>query len=114
MTQGSPTPTPGSPHQRLRRATTECLVLETLAAEEGSLSRAELARRSGISPPAISEAVRRLESADVVAAVGRRSGVPGAVATLYELAPGAGVVVAVELNSTVIRTAVADLVGRVI
>lgn len=121
MTSGSPTPAagqrppaPGSPHQRLRRATTECLVLETLAAEEGSLSRAELSRRSGISPPAISEAVRRLETADVVAAVGRRSGVPGAVATLYELAPGAGVVVAVELNSTVIRTAVADLVGRVV
>lgn len=103
-----------SPHQRLRRATTECLVLETLALEEGPLSRAELARRSGISPPAISEAVRRLEAENVVAAVGLRSGVPGAVATLYELAPGAGVVAAVEINASMIRTAVSDLVGRVL
>lgn len=106
--------TPGSPHHGLRRATTDNLVLETLVAEEGSLSRAELARRTGISPPAISEAVRRLESEDVVVAAGRRSGVPGAVAILYELAPGAGIVAAVELNASTIRTAVGDLTGRVL
>lgn len=101
-----------SPHSGLRRATTERAVLDCLAAEDGPLTRAELARRTGISPPAISEAVRRLEADEVLVPVGPRSGVPGAVATLYDLAPGAGVVVAVEIHRTVVRTAVGDLAGR--
>ncbi|GLZ46701.1 hypothetical protein Acsp06_28860 [Actinomycetospora sp. NBRC 106375] len=101
-----------SPHSGLRRATTERAVLDCLAAEDGPLTRAELSRRTAISPPAISEAVRRLEADGVLMAVGPRSGVPGAVATLYDLAPGAGVVVAVEINRTVVRTAVGDLTGR--
>ena len=101
-----------SPHSGLLRGTTERAVLEALAAEEGTLTRAELARRTGISPPAISEAVRRLEADTLLVAVGPRSGFPGAVATLYEIAPGAGVVVAVELNPTTIRTAVGDIAGR--
>ena len=96
------------------RGTTGRAVLETLAAEEGTLTRAELARRTGISPPAISEAVRRLEADELVVAVGPRSGYPGAVATLYAIAPGAGVVVAVEVTPTTIRTAVGDLAGRVL
>ncbi|MDD7941512.1 ROK family transcriptional regulator [Actinomycetospora lutea] len=101
-----------SPHSGLRRATTERAILDCLAAEDGPLTRAELSRRTAISPPAISEAVRRLEADAVLVAVGPRSGVPGAVATLYDLAPGAGVVVAVEINRTVVRTAVGDLAGR--
>lgn len=101
-----------SPHSGLRRATTERAILDELAAEFGPLTRAELSRRTGISPPAISEAVRRLEADEVLVPIGPRSGVPGAVATLYDLAPGAGVVVAVEINRRVVRTAVADLAGR--
>ncbi|MEJ2886513.1 ROK family transcriptional regulator [Actinomycetospora aeridis] len=101
-----------SPHSGLRRATTERAILDCLAAEDGPLTRAELSRRTAISPPAISEAVRRLESDEVLVAVGPRSGVPGAVATLYDLAPGAGVVVAVEINRSLVRTAVGDLAGR--
>lgn len=104
----------GSPHSGLLRGTTERAVLEALADEQGTLTRAELARRTAISPPAISEAVRRLEADELVVAVGPRSGFPGAVATLYEIAPGAGVVVAVELNPTTIRTAVGDLAGRLL
>ncbi|GAA4801848.1 ROK family transcriptional regulator [Actinomycetospora chlora] len=103
-----------SPHSGLRRATTERAVLDCLAAEDGPLTRAELARRTAISPPAISEAVRRLEADQVLVSVGPRSGVPGAVATLYDLAPGAGVVVAVEINRSVVRTAVGDLAGHVL
>ncbi|GAA4911622.1 putative NBD/HSP70 family sugar kinase [Actinomycetospora succinea] len=101
-----------SPHSGLRRATTERAILDCLAAEDGPLTRAELSRRTAISPPAISEAVRRLEADQILVAVGPRSGVPGAVATLYDLAPGAGVVVAVEINRRVVRTAVGDLAGR--
>jgi predicted NBD/HSP70 family sugar kinase len=101
-----------SPHSGLRRATTERAILECVATEDGPLTRAELARRTAISPPAISEAVRRLEADEVLVSVGPRSGVPGAVATLYDLAPGAGVVAAVEINRTTVRSAVADLVGH--
>jgi predicted NBD/HSP70 family sugar kinase len=107
-----PGPRAGSPHSGLRRATTERAILECVAGEDGPLTRAELARRTAISPPAISEAVRRLEADEVLVSVGPRSGVPGAVATLYDLAPGTGVVAAVEINRTVVRTAVADLVGH--
>ena len=105
-------PRAASPHSGLRRATTERAILECVAAEDGPLTRAELSRRTAISPPAISEAVRRLEADEVLVSVGPRSGVPGAVATLYDLAPGTGVVAAVEINRTVVRTAVADLVGH--
>jgi predicted NBD/HSP70 family sugar kinase len=101
-----------SPHSGLRRATTERAILECVATEDGPLTRAELARRTAISPPAISEAVRRLEADEVLVSVGPRSGVPGAVATLYDLAPGTGVVAAVEINRTAVRSAVADLVGH--
>ena len=59
-----------SPHSGLRRATTERAILDCLAAEDGPLTRAELARRTAISPPAISEAVRRMESDAVLVAVG--------------------------------------------
>jgi len=105
-------PRAASPHSGLRRATTERAILECVATEDGPLTRAELARRTAISPPAISEAVRRLEADEVLVSVGPRSGVPGAVATLYDLAPGTGVVAAVEINRTAVRTAVADLVGH--
>ncbi len=112
MDEPDPTARATSPHSGLRRATTERAILDCLAAEDGPLTRAELARRTAISPPAISEAVRRMESDAVLVAVGPRSGVPGAVATLYDLAPGTGVVVAVEINRTVVRSAVGDLTGR--
>ncbi|WP_207787207.1 ROK family transcriptional regulator [Actinomycetospora cinnamomea] len=103
-----------SPHRGLRRATTERAILECVAAESGPLTRAELARRTAISPPAVSEAVRRLEAGRVLVAVGPRSGVPGAVATLYDLAPGVGVVAAVEIHRTAVRAAVGDLLGRML
>lgn len=103
-----------SPHSGLRRATTERAVLDCLAAEDGPLTRAELARRTAISPPAISEAVRRLETDRILVSVGPRSGVPGAVATLYDLAPGAGVVIAVEVNHRFVRSSVGDLTGHVL
>jgi DNA-binding Lrp family transcriptional regulator len=112
MDEPDPAARATSPHSGLRRATTERAILDCLAAEDGPLTRAELARRTAISPPAISEAVRRMESDAVLVAVGPRSGVPGAVATLYDLAPGTGVVVAVEINRTVVRSAVGDLTGR--
>jgi predicted NBD/HSP70 family sugar kinase len=105
-------PRAASPHSGLRRATTERAILECVANEDGPLTRAELSRRTAISPPAISEAVRRLEADEVLVSVGPRSGVPGAVATLYDLAPGTGVVAAVEINRTTMRSAVADLVGH--
>lgn len=112
MDEPGPAARATSPHSGLRRATTERAILDCLAAENGPLTRAELARRTAISPPAISEAVRRMESDAVLVAVGPRSGVSGAVATLYDLAPGTGVVVAVEINRSVVRSAVGDLTGR--
>lgn len=103
-----------SPHAGLRREITERAVLEAVVADHGPLSRAEIARRTSISPPTVSEAVRRLESDAILRPVGVRSGYAGAVATLYDLAPGAGVVLGAELDPTVIRIAAADLAGNVL
>ncbi|MDL5159483.1 ROK family transcriptional regulator [Actinomycetospora termitidis] len=99
------------PHPRLLRELSERAVLEALAREQGPLTRAELARRSGLSRPTIGDAVRRLEVDGVLVAVGVRSGYPGAAATFYDFAPTLGGALGVELNQHVTRVAVGGLLG---
>jgi predicted NBD/HSP70 family sugar kinase len=99
------TPTP-------RRDQTEQGILDVVFSEAGPLTRVDLAGRTGLSKPTVNAAVRRLERAGLLAPTGLQTGRQGRVATFYELAPTAGAVVAVELNPSVIRVAVSDLLGR--
>lgn len=77
-----------------------------------ALTRPELAARTGLSKPTISEAVRRLEDTGVVGATGVRRGQPGRVPVYYGLAPGAGFVVAVDIGGDNLRVRAADLLGN--
>jgi len=77
------------------------------------LTRPELADRTGLSRPTISESVRRLVDAGLIEAAGRRPGGLGRVPTTYRLAPAAGYVVAVDIGGDNLRIAAADLGGTV-
>jgi predicted NBD/HSP70 family sugar kinase len=80
----------------------------------GPLSRAEIARVSGVSKPTVSQALGVLERAGLVREAGRTSGSKGPTAVLYELNPAAGHVVGVDVGRERVRAAVADLSGVVL
>lgn len=75
------------------------------------LTRPELADRTGLSRPTISEAVRRLSGNGLIVAAGVRRGGLGRVPTYYQLAPNAGYVVAVDIGGDNLRVTAADLGG---
>jgi predicted NBD/HSP70 family sugar kinase len=76
--------TPAKPSLDLLRSLTDEHVVRALM-EEGRLTRAELAARTGISKPTISESVRRLVDADLVRDTGERTTGPGRIGTYYAL-----------------------------
>jgi predicted NBD/HSP70 family sugar kinase len=82
--------------------------------EEGPLSRAQLARDTGLSKPTVSQALAELEAAGLVRPVGRAAPSRGRTAMLYETDPTAGYVVGVDIGRAWIRVAVADLSGAII
>ena len=83
-------------------------VLEVVL-QEGAISRAQLARQTGLSKPTISQALIRLEDAGLLRSVGRTSGGRGATALLYDLDPRSGPVIAIDVGR---RWARGVLVGR--
>lgn len=78
----------------------------------GAISRAQLARDTGLSKPTVSIALARLEAAGLVREVGRTQGGRGATALLYNLAPDVGSSVAVDVGRRWIRCRVCDLAGH--
>jgi predicted NBD/HSP70 family sugar kinase len=78
--------------------------------EHGRVTRVDLADRTGISRPTISESVRRLEAAGLLTATGsRETGQRGRVATFYELGADTGHVIALELNQFGVHAIAYDL-----
>ncbi|WP_020672988.1 ROK family transcriptional regulator [Amycolatopsis nigrescens] len=111
MTQPVRPRNPPLPRLALLREMTDRAVLELVFAE-GRTTRAELAARTGISKPTISESVRRLEAAGVLREGGTdATGKRGRVATFYELTVDAGCVLAVEVNQHGIHSLATDLTG---
>lgn len=102
-----PTAGPATTRDRTERG-----VLDIVFAEAGPLTRVEIAARTGLSKPTVNAAVRRLEHGGLLTPSGLQTGRQGRVATFYEIADTAGAVVAIELNPSVIRVAVSDLLGR--
>jgi predicted NBD/HSP70 family sugar kinase len=80
----------------------------------GRISRAEIARISGVSKPTVSQALTVLERAGLVREAGRTSGSKGPTAVLYELNPSAGHVVGIDVGRERVRAAVCDLSGAVL
>jgi predicted NBD/HSP70 family sugar kinase len=77
-----------------------------------AVTRAEIARQTGISKATINEAVRRLERAGLLVAGGSEEGRPGRAGTFYELASDAGFIIAADLGATGLRITATDLFGQ--
>src|SRR5690349_21052384 len=69
---------------QLVRTLNERLLLAHLRAD-AKISRAELARRTGLSKPTVSLTLNNLERAGLVRTSGVRTGTPGPNAVLYEV-----------------------------
>jgi len=88
-------------------------VLE-LIRRAGSISRADIARESGLSKPTVSLALENLVAAGLVHQVGHATGRKGPRAKLFELDPGSGWVVGIDVGRQRVRAAVADITGEII
>jgi predicted NBD/HSP70 family sugar kinase len=106
----APTLAAGQP--RLLRAINERTVLELLR-RLGAMSRTEIARQSGLSKPTVSLALTRLVGAGLAHQTGEASAGKGPSAKLYELNPGSGWVVGIDVGRRWVRAAVADITGGI-
>src|SRR2546429_9664598 len=88
--------------------------------DRGELTRPGLRELTGLSKPTISEAVRRLTDAGLVAVVGHVSAGPGPNAEVYAANPRAAYVIAVSVRDTFmghspsLAAAVCDVSGAVL
>lgn len=81
---------------------------------EGSTSRADLAKKTGLSKQTMSEVIRTLEESGWVRAKGVVSGKVGRSAVTYEVVPDAGCVIGIDLGANTIRIAIVDIVGNIV
>lgn len=103
--------TAGTPS--LLRAINERSVLE-LIRRRSPVSRAYVARESGLSKPTVSLALSGLLEAGLVREVGRSRGGRGPTAVLYEINPSAGWVVGIDVGRKWVRAAIADISGNIV
>lgn len=103
--------TPGTP--RLLRAMNDRAALDLLLAQ-GPLSRTALGNLTGLSKPTASQLLSRLENVGLVRPSGTSAGRPGPNAQLYEINGGIAYVAGLDVTPTRIRSAVADLTGKVV
>ncbi len=95
----------------LLRAINERTILE-LIRDGGTMSRAQMATRSGLSKPTVSLALASLIDAGLVLETGRSTGRKGPGAALYALNPRSGFVVGIDVGRNWTRAALADITGR--
>src|SRR5436853_3740531 len=96
----------------LLRALNERTVLEAIRAG-APISRAEISRRSGISKPTVSLALRSLLDAGLVREAERGPDGPGYGAVYFEPVPEAALVLGLDLGARFVRGALCDLSGTV-
>jgi predicted NBD/HSP70 family sugar kinase len=96
----------------LLRALNERTVLDAVR-ESGPVSRAEVARRTGISRPTVSLVLRSLLEDGLVRETSHEAGGPHYGAVFYEADPEVAVVLGVDFGARAVRTALCDLGGRV-
>jgi len=96
----------------LLRDLNERTVLDTIRSG-APISRAEIARRSGISKPTVSLALQSLLQADLVRETAERPDGPGYGAVYFEPVAEAAVVLGLDLGARFVRGALCDLAGEV-
>ena len=107
---GAPASTAGTPS--LLKAINERSVLDCIE-RQGPMSRADVARESGLSKPTVSLALSGLLEAGLVREVGRSRGGRGPSAILYEVNPKSGWVVGIDVGRRWVRAAIADISGAI-
>jgi predicted NBD/HSP70 family sugar kinase len=124
MQVGAVLSTPGlqvnvSNYMRSPRATPPLLkrlnertVLEAIR-EAAPISRAEIARRAGISKPTVSLALASLHASGLVRETPPPAGAPTYGAVFFEAVPEAALVLGLDLGARFLRGALCDLSGRV-
>lgn len=95
---------PGSVHR----------VLDFLLAQTAPVTRPQIATACGVSRPTAFAAVQDLQQRGLVREAGLQGGSLGRSATLYELAPEAGVLAAVDIGGSNLRAAITDLRGQTV
>ncbi len=80
----------------------------------GPVSRASVAKMTGLSKQTVSEVVSSLEKDGWVQTVGRTEGNVGRRAVVYEIVPEAALVASVDLGGTKVRVALCNLSGAVV
>jgi predicted NBD/HSP70 family sugar kinase/biotin operon repressor len=89
-------------------------VLEFLLEQEEAVTRPDIAAGCELSRPTVFGAIQHLEQAGLVHETGQRRGSPGRSAALFEMAPGAGTALALDIGGSNLRVAVADVRGRLL
>ncbi|WP_108661117.1 ROK family transcriptional regulator [Acuticoccus kandeliae] len=84
------------------------------AMEQGPISRAELARLTGLSKQTMSEVFRTLEEGGWLEVTGHARGSVGRSATLYEVQPRRALVFGADVGGTKIEAALADMNGALV
>lgn len=106
-----PRPKPGVPS--LLRELNDAAAL-SLIMEQGAVTRADLARHSGLSRVTSSQALQRLEARGLIAVHEQRAGAKGPAADVYALTPGIGVALGLAVRSSGLRAEVCTLAGEVV
>ena len=107
---GDMTAFPGATHSR--RSSQRAILREIVSG--GPISRAEIARRTGLSKQTTSEVVRLLQKEDWVCEVGQQRGQVGRSATNYELNGKRAYVWGGDLGGTKLSIAFSDLSGEIV
>lgn len=92
----------------------QSVILDTVRRAPAGLSRVQLAEATGLSAQTISNIVRRLLDADLVAEAGREVSGPGKPRTMLRLNPAGRYALGVHLDPTITTTVMLDLVGSVV
>ncbi|WP_120633853.1 ROK family transcriptional regulator [Ruegeria sp. EL01] len=98
---------------KISRRMSQSAVVQAIATY-GPISRASVAKLTGLSKQTISEIVGNLEADGWVRTVGQTEGHVGRRAVVYEIAPDAATVASVDLGGTKVRVARCDLTGCVL
>ena len=102
-----------TPQTNVSRQVSLCMAMQAII-HCGPISRASIAKQTGMSKQTVSELVRILADDGWVRETGRTSGHVGRSATTYELIPESALMAAVDLGGTKLRVAVVDLAGTVL
>lgn len=98
---------------KISRRMSQSAVIQAIA-NCAPVSRASVAKMTGLSKQTVSEIVGNLEAEGWVREVGQSEGHVGRRAVVYEIAPSAATIASVDLGGTKVRVALCDLTGKVL